>query len=147
MPAWSAPPSRQTPSRRRLLDAGVVSVRDAAEIEVAQVAALGGHEDARHLGARERAGDRLLVGGAHDHRPALGMCGAELLLVAHAVEHERLLERNVVFALDGDLRHPPPRRPEPALPYGHTVTLSPGSGAITSTSASARCSTQGPRAS
>ena len=75
----------------------------------------GGDEDARHLGARERARDRLGVGRAHDHRPARAVRLAERFLVADAVEDERVAELD--FALDRDLRDPTSRRAEPALAH------------------------------
>ena len=52
--------------------------------------------------------------------------------VVEPVEHECAVE--IDFALDRDLRHPAPRRPEPALP--HTSMVWPGSMTSSSTSVS-----------
>ena len=86
-----------------------------------------GNEHARHLGTCERAGDRLGVRGSYDDGRPAGVRLAEALLVAHVVEDERLLERDLVLALDRDLGHLAARGPEPALPH-QTVTVPPGSG-------------------
>jgi hypothetical protein len=41
----------------------------------------------------------------------------ELAHVLDPVEDERVVERDVVLALDGDLRHAPPGGAEPALSH------------------------------
>ena len=95
-----------------------------AEVEVPQLALLRRDEHAGDLRAFERRAYRLGRRGADDHRDSLCMCLLEATHVIHPVDDERVVEWDVVLALDRDFRDAPPRCAEPALP--HSSYVAPG---------------------
>src|SRR5262245_17638488 len=104
-----------------------------AEIELRELAVLGGDEDAGDFGSSKRHPHRFCGVGPHDDR----LAGVERL--AEDPHIDCLEDEHVVgqcqLALDCDLRHLAPGRAEPAL--SHSSMLPPGSTSTMSTPAGA----------
>src|SRR6187551_1944766 len=108
-----------------------LAILQLSEVELAELALLWRDEHASDLRALERCTHRIGRRSADDDGDSLRVRLLETAHVLHPVEDEGVVERDVVLALDGDLRHAPPRGAEPALP--HSSTDSPGSGVRIST--------------
>jgi len=101
-----------------------------AEVELSELPLLGRDEHACHLRPFERSPDVIRARRAHDDRDSLNVSLLEAGEVLGRIEDERVIEGDVVLALDRNFGDAPAGCAEPA--FSHSSYESPGATAMIS---------------
>src|SRR5215212_4052893 len=88
-----------------------------AEVELRQLPLFRRDEDARDLGALERSPHLVGARGAYHDRNSLRMGLLQAADVCNGIEHESVVECDLVLALDRDFGDAPARGAEPAFSH------------------------------